>query len=365
MQERDAYIALNMMDKVGPIGVRRLVEVLGSAAAIFSAPRRTLVAVNGVGPDTAGAIERQRDTIDIETEVEAAAQLGARLVTPLDKEYPAALGEIHDPPLALYVRGRFESRDKRAVAVVGTRRLTMYGRDVTARMADGLTRSGVTVVSGLAEGIDAVAHEATLKASGRTIAVIGSGLDCLYPACHDELADRIAERGAVVSEFPLGRRPDRTTFPMRNRIVSGLSMGVLVVEAGARSGALITVRMALEQGRTVFAVPGRIDSPMSRGPNDLLKQGAQPVTQVDDMLESFEFLIPPRADEEQRRAPSRPELTTQEASIVALLEKGISGIDGVIRESGLSAADVGSALITLEMKRVVRSLPGRRVELAR
>jgi DNA processing protein len=221
----------------------------------------------------------------------------------------------------------------------------------------------MTVVSGLAEGVDTLAHEAALAAQGRTLAVIGSGMDCLYPPSNAALALRIAERGAVMSEFPFGRKPDKTTFPMRNRIVSGLSMGVLVVEAGEASGALITVRQALEQGRSVFAVPGRIDSNASRGTNGLLKQGAQCVTDVQDILSAFEMLIPLELLERAQARP-RPALTEREAQLVTLVESGVQEVDALIRQSGIQAAEIGSVLIGLEMKRVVRMRPGNRVELA-
>jgi DNA processing protein len=364
VNEREAYIALNIMEKIGPVGVRALVEHVGSADAIFSCSEDDLLGARGMGRETVRAVLAQRSTVEWQVEVDRAEALGARLVTMVDAEYPPLLREIHDPPLALYVRGKLESRDRHSISVVGTRRPTLYGRDSADRLAYALAKAGMVVVSGLAEGIDTVAHEAALRAGGRTLAVIGSGMAHLYPASNRELAEKIASQGALISEFPLDRRPDKTTFPMRNRIVSGLSMGSLVVEAAARSGALITVSQALEQGRTVFAVPGRIDSNGSRGTNELLKQGARVVTKAEDILNEFEMLLPLGSPAMQDAGAPQPELTEKESNIVELLHEGRRDVDGLIRLANLSVADVNAVLMTLEMKRVVRMLPGRVVELA-
>ena len=356
-----------MMDRVGPVGVRALVESLGSAAAIFEASEAAMSRVRGVGRATAAAIVSQRSTTAWEAEEERAQRAGARVVTFVDAEYPEPLKGIHDPPLALYVKGRLKAHDRHAVAVVGTRRPTRYGREVTRRFSVDLVGAGMTVVSGLAEGIDAVAHEAALEAGGRTLAVLGGGMDCLYPACNRDLAASIGDDGAVLREFPFGRRPDRTTFPMRNRVVSGLSMGVLVIEAGVKSGALITARQALEQGRQVFAVPGRIDSSVSFGTNALIRDGAPLVACADDILKEFEFLLPRldaavsasrRRDERGRKAA----LIEAESKVVECLRDGACPVDRLIRDTGLSASEMGAILVTLEMKRAVRMLPGRMVE---
>lgn len=367
MNDRDAYIALNMMEKVGPVRVRALVEALGSAGAIFSADKADMVRVPGVGEEFARAIVEQRETVDVDAEIAGAAQSGARIIALTDEEYPSSLREIHDPPLALYVQGELTKADEHALAVVGTRRPTHYGRAVAERFAAGLTQAGYTVVSGLAEGIDTVAHHAALKAKGRTLAVLGGGLDCLYPRSNAALAESIAKRGAVMSEFPLGRQPDRTTFPMRNRIVSGLSVGVLVIEAGMKSGALITARQAMEQGRNVFAAPGRIDSRASQGCHALIRDGAALVTCVEDVLQEYEFLLKPvrRDGSGEPGRPRRPALSEDEGVLVAALEGGEQDVDTLIRGTGLTPSRVGSLLLSLEMKRVVRMLPGRVVELAR
>lgn len=367
MTERDAYIALNMMDRVGPVGVRALVEVLGSVTAIFSATVSELQQADGIGPRMAEHIQRQRDTLDVEGELRRADETGTHLITPLDEEYPAALKTIHDPPLALYARGRIRPTDRHGIAVVGTRHPTHYGMDCARKLSYQLAKAGVCVLSGLAMGVDAAAHEGALRAEGRTLAVIGSGLDNLYPPENADLAARITEAGALISEFPFARKPDKTTFPMRNRIVSGMSMGVLVVEAGLRSGAMITVNQAMQQGRSVFAVPGRIDSYASVGPNALLKDGAGMVTEARDILEHFEMLFPSSSGTGSA-APSAlclPDLSADEQKVVALLAGGEMGVDLLIRESGIRPAVMASLLVGLELRRIVKMLPGRSVTLIR
>ena len=369
LDEKAAYIALNLMEGVGPVTVNALVKALGSARAIFECAPETLTGTDGVNRLAAGRIAEQRGKADARPEMERAFEAGIGILTPADPEYPRQLARIYDPPLALYVRGSMAPGDDRAMGVVGTRHASMYGRAAAERLSMGLAQAGFTVVSGLARGIDTAAHRGALKAGGRTLAVIGSGLDHLYPPENRALAEEIAAgHGAVLSEFPLARMPDKTTFPMRNRVISGLAMGVVVVEANLTSGAFHTVNQALDQGRSVFAVPGRIDSPGARGPHQLIKSGARLVEDVDDILQEFEFLIPPgpanrkRADE----APPRPPLLPDEARIADVLEEeGEMDLDQLCRSTGLGAARVGALLMVLEMKRVARLLPGRRVELAR
>lgn len=365
MTERDAYIALNMIDRIGPVGVRALAEVLGSVTAIFDATAAQLQQANGIGPRVADQICRGRDSLDLDGELRRAEETGTRLITPLDDEYPAALKTIHDPPLALYVRGQIRPTDRHGIAVVGTRHPTHYGMDCARKLAYQLAKSGICVISGLATGVDAAAHEGALRAGGRTLAVIGSGLDNLYPPENADLAARIAEHGALISEFPFARKPDKTTFPMRNRIVSGMSMGVLVIEAGLRSGAMITANQAMQQGRSVFAVPGRIDSYASVGPNALLKDGAGLVTEARDILEHFEMLFPLDKQGESALAPCHPDLGADEQKVVALLAGGEMGVDMLIRESGIRPALMASLLVGLELRRIVKMLPGRSVTLIR
>jgi DNA processing protein len=355
-----------MMERIGPVSVRSLVEKLGSASAIFNAAESELRSAGGIGPEAAASLMRQRDNMDVSGELHQAEETGTHIITPLDDEYPKALRTIHDPPLALYVRGRILPTDRCAIAVVGTRRATHYGMDVTRKLAYQLGKAGVCVLSGLALGVDTAAHEGALRSGGRTIAVIGGGFDRIYPPENIGLAERVAQQGAVISEFPFSRKPDKTTFPMRNRIVSGMSSGVLVVEAGLRSGAVITANQALAQSRAVFAVPGRIDSFMSAGTNALIKDGAYLVTKVQDILDHLEMLIP-QSQLEDSSADAKaalPNLTADEGAVVKQLGAGEMGIDELIRITGISTAAMASLLVKLELKRVVRMLPGRKVELA-
>ncbi|HIE11406.1 MAG TPA: DNA-protecting protein DprA, partial [Kiritimatiellae bacterium] len=252
MNEREAYILLNMIPQIGPVRARNLVGKLGSAPAVFQADPLRLQAVRGIGEECVRAIREAAERGDPAAEEARARRLNARIITWADAEYPELLRRIPDPPLALYVRGQLDKRDRNALAIVGSRRCTLYGREVAERFGFALARAGLTVVSGLARGIDSSAHRGALKAGGRTTAVLGCGLDRISPPEAAELAQDVARQGAVVSEYPLGRDPDRSTFPYRNRVISGLSRGVLVVEAGPGSGALITADAALSQGRPVF-----------------------------------------------------------------------------------------------------------------
>lgn len=362
MDSRTAYIALNMMADIGPVSVRALVTALGSPQAIFQARKADLLKTAGIGPALAEKILIQRERLQPDEELARAAKEGYAIITPTDNTYPKPLLAIHDPPLALYVRGTLMPDDKRAIAVVGSRHTTLYGREMAEKFAFQLAKAGFVVVSGLARGIDTAAHRGALQGGGRTLAVLGGALDCLYPAENAGLAKEIARQGAVLSEFPLGRQPDKTTFPMRNRIVSGLCMGVLVIEAGPNSGALITANQALDQGRSVFAVPGRIDSPTSRGSHQLIKQGARLVESLDDVLAEFEFLIPAAG----RSTPvNLPALNPDEEKIVRALAEEETDMDALTRTTGIPAATLRVLILGLEMKRMVHMLPGGRVALAR
>ncbi len=365
MTGREAYILLNMMEGIGPVRVRSLVEQLGSVTAILDASPEDLQRGKAIGVELSQSIVRQREELDPVAEEDAADRLGARLVTFIDADYPAPLKSIYDPPLALYVQGTLQATDHHAIALIGSRRTTHYGRQVADRLAFQLGKIGYVVVSGLARGIDTSAHEGALKSGGRTLAVLGGALDKLYPPENAALAEAIRGQGAVISEFPLGREPDRTTFPMRNRIVSGLSMGVVVVEAGFKSGALHTADSALEQGRAVFAVPGRIDSSASRGSHQLLKNGARLVEDVDDILKEFEFVVPAEKQQTELHLEPRPEvqLNDDEQRVVKALWQGERNVDQLAKEAELPTARLSGLLIGLEMKRVIRMLPGRIVEL--
>ena len=366
MTSREAYIALNMIDGVGPIRVRALLERFGTPEAILSAPRQELMQVEGVGEEVARNVTQWRENIDFDAELARIERSGVRVVTRDDAAYPKNLREIYDPPLVLYVKGALRENERMAIAIVGSRRTTLYGQEMARKLAYQLARLGVTVVSGLARGIDTAAHKGALQAKGRTVAVIGCGIDVVYPPENKKLAEEIVEKGgAVVTEFPFGVKPDRQNFPMRNRIISGWSLGVVVVEANLKSGALITAAQAAEQGRQVFAVPGRADSILSRGANKLIKDGAKLTEDVEDILTEFEYLLPRKAENVEAAEPrtggteSALKLSETEKKVMALIGQEEIAIDEIIRGSGLTSAAVSATLLGLEMKRIVRQLPGK------
>jgi DNA processing protein len=366
MTSREAYIALNMVDGVGPIRVRALLDRFNEPQAILSATKADLMQVEGVGDEVARSIVGWREKVDLDEELKRIEKAAVQVVTRDDPEYPKNLREVYDPPIILYVKGTLSERDALAIAIVGSRRTTLYGQDMARKLAYQLGRVGVTVVSGLARGIDTAAHKGALQAKGRTVAVIGCGIDILYPAENEKLANEIVEKGgAVVTEFPFGVKPDRQNFPMRNRIISGWSLGTVVVEANLKSGALITANQAAEQGRQVFAVPGRADSILSRGTNKLIKDGAKLTEDAEDILGEFEYLLPKRATEQAEAASegggTKPALVLSEleAKVMAQVGQEETAIDEIIRASGLTTACVSATLLSLEMKRLVRQLPGK------
>lgn len=365
MQPREAYLALNMMHRIGPVRVRGWLEAVGEPAGLFTRTADDLQKTLGPS-DTLDALLSQRDELPWREEIEKAEAAGIQWVTPADDEYPSVLTTMHDPPLALYIRGEWKTSDRHALALVGCRQCTHYGRQVADRLGYQLAQAGFTVLSGLARGIDTAAHKGALKAKGRTIAVIGSGLFKLYPPESTDLADAIAASGAVVSEYPLERAPDRTTFPYRNRLISGFSLGTVVVEAGSRSGALHTADAAMDQGKSVFAVPGRIDAPTARGPNRLIKQGARLVDDVKDIFDEFEYLEgleQPSAKTRGKKNTPDAMINDAERAVLLALAEGHEDADALGRTLGLTSAELSTQLFGLEMKKIIRMLPGRRVAL--
>jgi DNA processing protein len=287
------------------------------------------------------------------------------VLTIADPRYPQSLRWIPDPPLVLYTRGTLQQEDSLAVAVVGSRKPSNYGKLMAHRWSTELVQHGFTVVSGLARGIDSLAHQGALQAGGRTVAVLGSGINVIYPPENRRLCDTISDIGAVLSEFPLDTKPDRWNFPRRNRIISGLALGTLVVEAAANSGALHTARHALEQGREVFAMPGRIDVPNSRGTHSLIKQGAKLVERIDDLLAEFPEAVQTSASQQQSalKCLSKPQttadLSAEEAQLLALVQPEETHIDALIQASQLPAHVVASILVTLELRGLIRQFPGK------
>ena len=365
MTDAEALVALNMLPKIGPVRVRRLVEYFGSPGAVFQVSGDALKKVEGIGSDTARMLRKWEEVVDLPAELSRAREMGLSIVTQAEELYPAMLREIHDPPLVLYVRGNLLLRDRIAVGVVGSRRATHYGLTAARKLSFQLAHAGVTVLSGLARGIDTAAHEGAVAAKGRTIAVIGSGLGRLYPPENEALAAKIADgHGAVVSEFPILTEPDKQTFPQRNRIVSGWSSGILVVEAPAWSGALITANNAADQGRSVYAVPGPIDRASSMGCNKLIQNGAKLVLGAEDILDDLNLLLPPTADQSpEARAASaavRQELTEGEQAVWDVLGAEELHLDEIIGQCGLPASEVAAGLMRLEIRRLIRQSPGRR-----
>jgi DNA processing protein len=371
MTELEALIALNMLPKIGPVRVRRLIEQLGSPEAVLRASADSLRKVQGIGTETANIIRNWESLTDLSGELRRVQEMGLTVVPFGSELYPESLTEIHDPPLVLYVRGNLEARDRVAIGVVGSRRATTYGLTAARKLSFQLAHAGVTVLSGLARGIDTAAHEGAVAAKGRTIAVIGSGLARLYPPENEALAARIADgHGAVVSEFPILTEPDKQTFPQRNRIVSGWSHGILVVEAPAWSGALITANNAGDQGRSVYAVPGPIDRASSLGCNKLIQNGAKLVLDAGDILEDLNLLFPSgpasgstsgspdAAAAVPVMAPAN--LSEGESAIWQALGTEELHIDEIIQTTGQPASEVSVTLMRMELRRQVKQLPGRR-----
>jgi len=358
MTSLEACVTLNLIPGMGPIRMRRLMDRFGSPEAILAARASELRSTQGIVADVADAIAHWEKHADPQAEIARAEKFGARIVAQSDPDYPPLLREIHDPPILLYVWGSLKSTDRTAIGVVGTRKPSHYALTTSKKLSYQMAYAGVTVVSGLARGIDTAAHQGAIAANGRTIAVIGSGLERLYPPDNQELAELISQNGAVVTEFPMQFPPDRRTFPMRNRIISGMAFGILVIEAGFRSGALISANQAGEQGRSLYAVPGRIDSPNAMGSNTLIQQGAKLVMSAQDILDDFQILFPTQPE---ILPPSpREQLSVQETAVYDAIGDDPTSPDEIISKSRLPSGEVFSTLLALEMKRLVKQLPGTR-----
>jgi DNA processing protein len=353
------WLALSLISGVGSTLIQRLLDRFKTPEAVFHAPTKELLKIEGLGEKVAGEIRKGPLEKRVERELYLLKEVGGKIVTLKDDAYPKRLREIYDPPALLYVRGELKKEDELAVSIVGSRKTSPYGRWITEKIGQDLSRHGVTIVSGMARGIDSLAHWGAISGGGRTIAVLGCGVDVIYPSENRNLFTKIIDHGAVVSEFPMGSPPEGGHFPRRNRIISGLSIGVVVVQASERSGSLITAGYALEQGREVFAVPGNVGAEGSRGTNRLIKEGAKMVESSEDILE--EILPQWRREGEATQEFKRPErdLTEEERVLYELLAETPTHIDVIICESRLDPGRVSSLLLDLELKGLITQWPGK------
>jgi DNA processing protein len=358
--ETEAALCLNLVAGIGPIVYADLVAAFGSAARVLEAPPAKLREVSGVGAKLVSAIVNARETVDVERQLEICRQNQIQIIERDGAGYPERLAEIFDPPGILFCQGTIIPADNIAVAIVGSRHATNYGIKTAEKLARGLAMAGITIVSGLARGIDAAAHRGALEAGGRTLAVLGGGLLKMYPPEHADLALQISKQGAVITESLPESSPKSGSFPRRNRIVSGLSLGLIVVEAAERSGALISSRLAMEQGREVFAVPGRVDNRMSRGCHKLIRDGAKLVEGIDDVLEELGPMATPiQIDGETTiRRPAELKLTEQESKVLNVIQADATEFDLIVDKTGLPAARVLSTISILEMRRLVKRVSG-------
>ncbi len=357
-EELRETIALSLADSLGPVAFKALIGKYKKPSRILKARGSDLRKVTGLKDAAVKEIKDAKLLEKADREIEKALKQDVHIVTCFDEAYPEELKAIYDPPIALYVKGRLPDARLPKVAVVGSRVCSLYGRGMAHGISETLAHNGVVVVSGLALGIDSAAHEGALSGDGITIAVLGGGLSKLYPPDNKQLAAKIVEKGAVISEYPMEMEPLKQYFPRRNRIISGLSCGVLVVEAKEKSGALITANLALEEGRDVFAVPGNADSARSQGTNSLLKQGAKLVTSAADILEELELSARRLPLKKKAPAPSHP-VSADEETILSMVDGDARHVDDLIEGIGWPSARVIAALSLLEIKGLVRQLPGK------
>lgn len=395
------WVGLSHVPGIGSVKVKKLLEQFGSAERVWQLSKAELAAIPYIGEKIAGEFQRTREELDLERFLQHCKEAEVYLLCPEDSEFPANLLNIYDPPPVIYYRGALKREDLYSIAIVGSRKMTTYGKRVTRMLATELVEKGFTIVSGMALGVDGVAHEAAMEAGGRTIAVLGSGVDVIYPREHQNLYAEIIKHGAVVSTFPPGRAPERGNFPARNRIISGLSCGTVVVEAGEKSGALITADLALEQNREVFAIPGSIFSPLSAGTNAMIQKGAKLVYRTEDILEELQGFqwfekgetlqnIRVRTAEGERwpkdakesiftggeRTPiaeaaskhgakgSVLELSEGQSKIVELLKAGEMAMDDLLMQLKMGISELNTVLFELEIMGVITQSPGLKFALS-
>jgi len=367
----EKWLRLIRADSVGATTFAKLIKHFGSADRALGASVSELAKIDGVGFKTAEQIAATRGKFDVTAELELAQKLDVWIINLDDERYPPVLKQIYDPPPVLYIKGSLSREDNLAISIVGSRRCSLYGQEQSSRLAHFLSSAGFTICSGMARGIDTAAHQGALSAGGRTIAVQGCGLENIYPPENKKLFELIAESGACISELPLGFEPLSENFPPRNRIIAGLSLGTIVVEAGFRSGALITARAALENNREVMAVPGKIDSPLSKGTHQLLKQGAKLIESVEDVMEALGYIGEQLEDhvstavEKAAKSIETPlfdikalKLSSPEKTIYECLKKEPLHIEEIIDDTDLAAGSVNAGLVSLRLKGLIKQLPG-------
>ncbi|MEW6095460.1 MAG: DNA-processing protein DprA [bacterium] len=361
-----SWVKLNMISGIGPLRFVTLLKHFGSPQKVLSADTSSLSQVKGIGKQIAQRIIEEKDKVKVDIELEKIGKEGVKILTLDSEEYPINLKYIYDPPPVLYVKGRIEPKDRLAIAMVGSRAATTYGKTIASKLAAELVSAEFTIISGLARGIDVASHLGAINAKGRTIAVLGCGIDIIYPQENKKLFYEIIEHGAIVTEFPFGTPPERFNFPQRNRIISGLALGTVIVEAPMRSGALITANCALEQNREVFAVPGHVESRLSKGTHHLIKQGAKLTETAQDIIEELELFSeaikkPMIKSMAQVKKNNEIVLSKDEDKIYQLVSPSEpQHIDTICYSSQMTASQVAAILIQLEIKGMVKQLIGKR-----
>jgi DNA processing protein len=360
MEKQAYWVGFNLVRGIGSVRMKNILDYYGNLEIAWNAPATGLISA-GLPARVVENFIQIRKSVDLEKVMEKVTSQGVKVYTWEDDDYPKRLKEISQPPPVLFVKGTFNVEDDWAVSVVGTRRVTPYGRQVAAEVSRFLAENGVTVVSGLARGVDAIAHQTAVKAGGRTFAVLGSGVDVIYPPEHRKLAEDIAQQGAVISDYPMGTQPESTNFPPRNRIIAGLSLATIVVEAGETSGALITAKFAVEQGRDVFAVPGSILTPQSDGTNRLIEEGARPLLRMNEILEVLKLENIPEKQATRKTITASPE----EKKVLQYLSQDPVHIDEICNLSALPIQTVSATLTMMELKGLVAHVGGMKYVAAR
>lgn len=367
----EKWLKLIRADSIGPVTFARLVNRFGSIDRVLGASVSELAKTEGIGFRTAEKIASTRDKFDSRSELELADKHGVRIIHFEDDCYPPALKQIYDPPPVLYMKGTIDRRDNLAISIVGSRHYSLYGQEQSSRFAHFLSSSGFTICSGMARGIDTAAHQGALSAGGRTIAVQGCGLAHIFPPENKKLFELISQSGACISELPMNYEPLSSNFPPRNRIIAGLSLGSIIIEAGLRSGALLTAKAALDYNREVMAIPGKIDSPLSKGAHQLIKQGAKLIESVEDVMEALGYYGEQLQDHvisESAKAtekiekslfdPGKLNMSQDEKLIYNFLTKEPSHIEQIIADTNLTAGSINAGLISLRLKGLIKQLPG-------